>query len=316
MRAAPGKPPVMPNFVVIGAAKSGTTALYRMLVQHPQIYMSPVKEPGFFAMEGYPDNFIKALPYPVPAGITHLDSYQALFAGATTEVAIGEASTLYLSGYHPERTAATIRRHVPHARLIAILRHPVDRAYSEYNFRRQRHHRRRRLEPLRDFSAALAAEEERIRRGWWISYRYRDTGRYYRHLRPFFDQFPREQIRVFLYDDWSARPIDVLRDIFRFLEVDDTVDLDVEQRHNVTAVPHSILLESITHTPGALRDMAKAYLPQRLWRPLIRGLRRVNRAKPPRLAPRLRRQLTAEFRDEILRLEDLIGRDLQHWLAA
>ena len=108
----------LPNFLVIGAAKAGTTTVYQYLKQHPQVYMSPRKEPHFFSKNGTKD-------YPIPT----LEDYQALFQEASDEIAIGEASTSYLT--HPQ-TAERIQYHIPHAKLIAILRDPANRTYSLY----------------------------------------------------------------------------------------------------------------------------------------------------------------------------------------
>ena len=124
----------MPNFLIIGAAKSGTTALYHSLKQHPQIYMSPVKEPRFFAFEGETprfcgpgdDRFVRKF-------VTNFEDYLRLFEAVTDQIAIGEASTVYLT--MSETSSRRIRHHLPHAKLIAVLRHPADRAYSQYQVR-------------------------------------------------------------------------------------------------------------------------------------------------------------------------------------
>lgn len=109
-----------------------------------------------------------------------------------------------------------IRLYVPHARLIAVLRHPVDRAYSSYLMMVQlgREHL--------FFAQALDAEEECQQMNWSCGWRYRANGFYYCLLQPYLERFPREQIRIYLYDDWDMKPLKVLLDIFRFLQVGDT----------------------------------------------------------------------------------------------
>ncbi|HEY1419866.1 MAG TPA: sulfotransferase, partial [Candidatus Dormibacteraeota bacterium] len=124
----------LPNFLIIGAAKSGTDSLYGMLGQHPQIYISPSKEPMFFVAEGLPE-----VPYRGPSDrevllrwdswVNTLEHYESLFGGATVEKAIGEASTWYL---YDEGAPHRIKHHVPDAKLIAVLRNPVERAYSAF----------------------------------------------------------------------------------------------------------------------------------------------------------------------------------------
>ena len=120
---------VLPNFLIIGAAKSGTTSLYSYLNQHPQVYFSPFKEPRFFALEGKEVNYQGPSQVVNQKAINTIDEYEKLFAGVTDEVAIGEASTLYL--YSPE-APAKIKQYIPQVKLIAILRNPIDRAYSGY----------------------------------------------------------------------------------------------------------------------------------------------------------------------------------------
>lgn len=120
----------LPNFLVIGAHKAGTTALYNYLKQHPQVYMSPAKEPRFFALEGKNLKFLG--PKKDPGNrcrFTTLEAYRELFQGVSSEVAIGEASTLYL---YSQEAPKRIQHYIPDAKLIAILRNPIKRAYSNF----------------------------------------------------------------------------------------------------------------------------------------------------------------------------------------
>src|SRR5918998_2242905 len=131
MPVARGAEMTMPNFLLIGAMKAGTTAFYQLLDKHPQVYMSPNKEPNFFAFEG------EKLDFRAPSDIeglnrhavTEIEEYQALFDGVSGEKAIGEASHWYM--YKPE-ASGRIKHHLPEAKLIAVLRDPAERAYSEF----------------------------------------------------------------------------------------------------------------------------------------------------------------------------------------
>ena len=121
---------IMPNFLIVGAAKAGTTALHEYLQQHPQIYMTPTKETNFFAFEGVELNFQgKGDEALKEFSITDLATYQAQFAGIQEETAIGEACPSYL--YVPE-AATKIKKYIPQVRLIIILRNPVERAYANF----------------------------------------------------------------------------------------------------------------------------------------------------------------------------------------
>jgi sulfotransferase family protein len=283
----------LPNFFVIGAGKSGTTALYHSLAQHPDVYMSPVKEPMFFAYEGVAPMF--AGPPGGPNGprlIVEPHKYLALFAGVTEEHAVGEATASYLRS---PTAARRIRRNLPDAKLVAVLRHPVARAYSSYLFLSEIG-----LERAETFEDALAAEQERMTAGWFSGVFHRSNGFYHAHLSQWTGLFPREQIRVYLYEDWRHSPGEMLSDLFGFLGVDPGFapeTLEVNRSHSVES--------------GRVRRLAR-----RLGRPAL-GL--VDRAfhsfPPPPMREETRLRLLDDYREDITRLQTLLGRDLSHWLT-
>ena len=295
----------MPNFLIIGAMKAGTTALYSYLDQHPEVYMSPVKEPNFFAFEGEKMNF--RAPQDQRGinrtSVTDIAAYRALFHGVTNEKAIGEASHWYL--YSP-KAPGRIRHHVPEAKLIVVLRDPVERAYSQYL-----HFIRDGQEPLTDFAGALQEEETRIRNNWAFG-RYASRGFYHAQLKRYFDAFDRSQIKIYLYEDFSADPTGVLRDTFLFLGVDEAFVPEMSVRPNVSGVPNSRALHALLTRPGRLKAILKPYLPPKLLR-FASDLRDRNLAKP-QLALEERRQMAKMYREDILKLQDLIDRDLSRWL--
>lgn len=259
-----------PNFIILGAAKAGTTALYHYLKQHPQIYVTPLKETNYFALAGEKLDFRGPgdADYVNSLSITDEAAYRAQFDGVTDEIAVGEASPLYL--YHPH-AAARIREAVPDARLVAILRNPIDRAYSAFL-----HLVRDGREPERDFARVLQLEPERIAANWEHIWHLAAMGRYEEQLRRYYDLFPREQIKVYLYRDLRTDQTGVLRDLFAFLGADPDFRPDCTQRYNEATLPAS--------------------------------------ERPP-LLPEVRRALQEQLRPDILRLQDLIGRDVSHWLT-
>jgi hypothetical protein len=300
----------MPNFLIIGKAKSGTTALYHALQQHPQIYMSPRKEPGFFTFEDQHPNFNGPNDSAFNLGfITNLNDYQKLFAGTADHQTSGEASTVYLSWYQIEKTVANIWRYIPQVRLIAILRHPAEQAYSIFNYRRQLGR-----EPFSDFAQALAAETSLTRSGWSPGCRYRQNGFYYQQLRHYYDRFPHQNIRVYLYEDWDQQPQATLQDILSFLQVESPQQPISIERHNTTILSHSRTLQTLLNRSGFLKILIKPFLSKRSRTKIIQTLQRVNSIKPPALDPEIREQLVRGCRQDILQLQDLIGRDLSHWL--
>jgi Sulfotransferase domain len=292
----------LPNFLVIGAQKSGTTALYHYLNQHPQIYMSPVKEPHFFTYEGWEPNFFSpGRGYVTP--ITRIEDYRALFRGVSLRTALGEASTSYI---YFTRALKRIRCYVPDAKLIAVLRDPAERAYSNYL-----HCVRSGREPLESFEQALRAEGARIRDNWGPVHHYRQKGFYYGQLKRYFEAFGRDQVKVYLYEeDLKDNPLGMLQDTFRYLGVDDAFVPDVSMKHNVSGVPKNKTLLSLARRLNTLTPTIRPYLPP--------GARRYIKtrilAKPPQLSPEVRWQLVEEYREDILRLEELIQRDLSAWL--
>lgn len=307
---------MMPNFLIIGSTKSGTTSLYHYLRQHPDIYMSPVKEPHFFACAG------GGMLEPRGPGdqtfvqqnvVRELSDYQELFAKASDEAARGEASAMYL--YYPH-AAANIRRHVSDIKLIAILRHPVDRAYSSFL-----HLRRDNREIHEDFAEALRAEEARIDEQWLPLWHYRRMGFYHEQLKRYFACFPKQQLRIYLYEDFKERPAEVIQDIFGFLGVDDGFAPDTALRHNVSGLPESGMIRrsyDLVVGSSKVKSALKTVLPPGL-RQSLKGrvktrLQMHHLSKPP-LASALRSELTTIYREDILKVQELIDRDLTAWLA-
>jgi len=294
----------MPNFLVIGAAKAGTSALYRFLNEHPDIYMSPVKEPRFFSFEG--DEFSADHPLHKTT-ITRLEDYQALFDGVKKESAIGEASPSYL--FNP-RAPERIEAYLPEARLIAVLRNPVERAYSHFL-----HLVKVGVEPSTDFAAVLR-DEEGLRIGDWVPRRdYLSFGFYHDQLGRYFDRFPDKQIKVYLHEELIENPRAVLRDIFGFLNVDDTYIPDYQKRINVSGVPRSRVLRNVLDKPNIIRSTLRRCVPARLRQEAATILRRKNLVRPE-MTKALHEELLETYRSDILQLQSLIDRDLSLWLKS
>lgn len=307
-------PHLLPTFLIIGAAKSGTTSVWAYLDQHPDIYMSPKKETDYFiADEGVVVEEVGPRGRIVHRNrVSSLAAYSALFQGAKAERARGEASPYYLC--YPGVTGR-IRRTVPDAKIIVMLRDPVDRAHSNFL-----HHQRDGLEVL-DFAAALRAEPERIAAGWAPKYHYRSMGLYYEKLRPFYDAFGAGAVHVFLYDDLKNDPVGLMRSLFGTLGVDETFVPDVGTQHNISGVPKNRRLHQVYSflrgaNRSALKEFGKRLLPaserQKLKATAFKRLGK--NLEKPRLEADLRADLLAGYREDILKVQGLVGRDLSHWL--
>lgn len=292
----------MPNFLIIGAAKSGTTALHTYLQQHPQIYMTPSKETNFFAFEGQEIDFKgpgdEALK---EFSITNLDTYQQQFKNVTNELAIGEACPLYL--YHAE-AAKRIKNYIPNARLIIILRNPIERAYANFL-----HLIRDGREPVTDFSQALENETRRINENWEWFWHYTQVGYYGEQIKNYTQLFSPEQIKIYLYEDLKSDPLSLFQDIFSFLEVDPSFQPDLTIRPNKSGMPKNKLLHKILTQPNPLKAALKPLIPAAI----RQKIQHQNLAKP-NLLPDAKQQLISLYQADILHCQNLINRDLSSWL--
>jgi hypothetical protein len=293
-------PEVVPNFFIVGAAKAGTTSLYTYLGEHPQVFMSPVKEPHFFSrgMSGFTGK-------PSWSGATIVrdwDQYHDLFSGVRQEIAIGEASPTYLPD--PE-TPGRIRQHIPDARIIITLRDPINRAYSHFQLLR-----RLGIERSSDFLEAVMAEE----RGEGNDLRpYFGRSRYAPKLQRYMEHFPADQIQIHLYDDLKADTAAVVRSVFGFLGVDDRYEPDTSRRyHRGGEVRRPRLQAFMNDLPRPVKS-ATTLLPDAVRMRAYWRLHDWNMRAVP-LPSVVRQQLLPLVRDDIVATQDLIGRDLSSWL--
>ena len=291
---------VLPNFLVIGTARAGTSALTAFLQRHPQIFI-PCKEPNYFS--GW--NSRKTFDGPRAKDIRPelrcgtLEQYTSLFAESQGFKARGEASVSYL----PDADAPElIRETIPDVALIAILRQPAERAFAHFHL--QRFHGQ---EPASNLLEALDQERRGMRRNWCPTFRYLEFGRYAEQLRRYQAVFPTDQLSVYLTDDWRKRPAWVWRQILDTLEVRPDFTPDFSERHapTRTASPAWRLLQRTRRiwpmVPRIARSRVAAFLRARL-------------VSYPTLSRALRNEVTERyFRDEILRLEEVLGSELPDW---
>lgn len=293
----------LPNFLILGAAKSGTTALHTYLQQHPQVYMTPEKETNFFAFAGDKLHFQGPGDQAINTfSITHLEDYAAQFAAVTHETAIGEACPLYL--YHP-KAPDRIKDSIPNAKLIVILRSPVDRAYANFL-----HLVRDGREPHHNFAHALKDESQRIQNNWEWFWHYSQQGYYATQLQRYCDRFSSEQLKIYLYEDLTQSPETLLKNIFQYLEVDTSFMPDMTIRPNKSGMPKNSLMHRMLTQPNPLKAMLKPFFPAHL----RQKIQHQNLSKP-KITPEMRQSLLTLYRDDILRCQDLIQRDLTPWLA-
>ena len=290
----------VPNFLVIGAAKSGTTSLYHYLKQHPQVYVSPIKETNFFAYEERPDLRAEGAHGRARFPVKTMEEYTALFAAVTDQRAIGDVSPLYLES---PVAAERISEHIPDAKLLAILRNPIERAYSGYLMHVRDGGERR------SFDEAFRDPE----REHWVRASF-----YYEPLRRYYERFRADQIRIWLFDDFRQDNIRAVRDMFRFLDVDETFEPEVETHYNPgRGVLKAHRMYAVLKNPKVM-NVADRFVPASLRvtaRNVKAKLLNAMFADAPPLPSHLRAKLRDIFLDDIRRLESLIQRDLSHWLS-
>jgi hypothetical protein len=302
----------LPNFFVIGAPKAGTTALHAALATHPALFLSSVKEPKFFLCgeQPPPQQNGPGDAHSAQEWVWRRDHYEALFEGAPLGALKGESTPFYLSDFPAQYRLAN---EVPEAKLIAVLRDPVDRAYSNWA-----HLWADGLEPEPDFLTACALEDEREAAGWARFWRYRKLGRYGEQLAHLFTLFPPEQVHVLRYRDLVDHPRGAVDGICGFLGVETGLVDEVPSANVSTYVPPSAASRLLQEAVRRGAEVGRFFPPQ-LWRrasaPLLRVLRGTQPRPRPELSAEDRRTLVAEFADDIRLLAELTGRSYDDWLA-
>ncbi|MEM1172990.1 MAG: sulfotransferase domain-containing protein [Cyanobacteria bacterium P01_H01_bin.35] len=293
----------LPTFLVVGIEKAGTTSIYQYLNQHPQIYMSPVKETNFLERDW--ENFQGK---PNSKRIDTWEKYCNLFNNVQDEIAIGEVSPNYL--FHYKSSSQRIIKYVPDVKMIAILRNPVDRAYSDY------------LMHLRD-----SIEVEKIRSlTEQVKFRADSSftikkGLYYTPVKHYFDTFGKERIKIYLYNDLSEDSTTMIQDMYQFIGVNSNFTPETSERQQVAAVPKNQSLNNLIKTKNPVRtavsSVFRVVMPPEMRQKLRSGLIKLNSGgkelKP--LSSEERKILTDFYREDILKLQDLIQRDLSSWLV-
>ncbi len=295
-----------PDFLVIGAAKCGTTTLHHWLRQHPQVFVPATKEPRHFALAGRVPALVgRGDMEAMGEAVVEPAAYEALFAERGAALAAGEVSPLYL--FEPG-TAERIHAAEPGMRIIAVLRDPAERAFSSWL-----HLVRLGREDVTPFSRALDAEEERAGEPRALLWHYRAAGFYDRLLAPYFRLFPRERIHVLLAEDLASDPHDAMKRIFEFLGVDASFVPETGERHNVGSVARRNGLHAFLHGDHPVKSVLRRVIPGPVRRRLVDTAAALNRHRPQLDGP-TRGRLVEAFRPDILALERRIDRDLSAWL--
>ncbi|KQS71212.1 sulfotransferase [Modestobacter sp. Leaf380] len=301
----------MPDFVIAGAPKAGTTALHAALATHPGLFLSPVKEPKFYLTDGRPPPRSGQRgpgdAHSAQEWVWRRDRYLALFDGAPAGAVRGESTPFYL---HDRAAQRRLVADVPGVRVVAVVRDPVDRAYSNWV-----HLRADGLEPEPDFGRAVELEQQRVAAGWAPFWHYRGLGRYGEQLRDLLTLLPREQVLVLRYRQVVSAPADTLDLVAGFLGVAPglahAVPAENVKPHVADSRRHRAL-SRVARTGAALG----AGLPPQVWRqasrPLLAALHAGRTPRPP-LPVDVRRAVLAPLLPDIALLEELLGESFEDW---
>ena len=302
-----------PDVVIIGAPKAGTSALHAALAQHPQIYASPVKEPKYYMCWDAPPPAYRGPgdAHSNQEWIWRRADYEALFREAPKDALRLESTPFYL--YMPG-ARRRIAEELPEAKLIVIVRDPIDRAYSNWM-----HLWVDGLEPISDFVEAWHAEDRRVAAGWAPFWHYQRLGRYGEQLADLFELVERERVFVLRYWQLVSHPDETLNRVARFLGIAEdqvaTIPPDNARPFVEPGLRTSVLGRVIR--AGAT---AASYAPPQVWRraskPLVSLLQHGGRSQRPKLVPEQRTALLGDCLDDIALLEQTLGESFEDWRSA
>ncbi len=284
-----------PSLFIVGAAKAGTTSIYSYLAQHPDVFMSSVKEPHFYSRVR-PSAEQRAIMRHI---VSDEAEYRRLFEGSEGFRVIGEASPSYL---WEQGTAHRLAETHPDARIVAVLRDPVERAFSHY------------LMDLKlgvqslPFLEAVEADEKRKEKGWGVSHLYLELGFYGEQLERYFAVFPAEKLLVLTFDELTNSRVETIARLFEFLNLEpaDPSRIDLDAVHNRFAAPRGWLARRMLSS-----DLVRS-VGDRLPRPFRRAVRRRvlerHGVDKPKMAEDERSYLRSRYDADTRRLEELLGR--------
>jgi hypothetical protein len=300
----------LPNFLIIGASRSGTTSLHNTLSTHPEVFMSSPKEPNYFAyrvLSTRPGLYLPEHRYPV----RDAEGYTKLFRRAGEAKAIGESSATYLSTPGVERLVASL---LPDVRLVAILRDPARRFYASYL-----DHTRQGTE-TRPFDRVV--DEELRREGTDAPHPLGSAlagGFYHAHIRRWLEVIPRHRVLILLHDDLAVDSTALFARLFRFLDIGSDVRSDTSARFGAAGLAKSPAVDWLMRRlikRNAMSRRIKASLPPSIRATVTRyvhALDSLNTRRPPMPASQ-RARLVAHYANDIERLSALLDRDLSAWL--
>lgn len=310
----------IPDFFLVGAAKAGSTAIAHYLGEHPEIYLSPIKETNYFSRADINPTYFRSLlkkrialfdiekylssnnfkPQHA-AYITKSEHYLALFSKAGSHQLKGEASVSYL--WSPSAPSEIFKAN-PNAKIIIILRNPIERAFSHY------------LMDLRvnftnlSFADALKEDMQSPYNTWNARSNYIELGLYFIQVKRYLNLFPNDQIKIILFDDLKKNTKEVISSLYTFLGIDNNFVPDLDKKHNESYLYKNKFINSVTRN-AKLTSFIRTILSPKIKNKILPFI--VTKSKTPLLTIQERNYLIEYFKEDLKLLESIIKRDLSGW---
>ena len=298
----------LPNFLIVGAAKSGTSSLHNYLSQHPQVFMPTYNKNGMKVKE--PRFLIKDLvQYRVHNGIWSFEEYQSLFSDVKNEIAIGESTVLYL--YYFEHAIENIKRYLgKNVRIIIMLRNPTDRAYSAF------HHVSRGFKESYSFEESLDLEMGRLERDKTLTpmVMYKEMGMYYKMVKAYKDSF--KNVHVIFYEDFRDNVKLEMDKVYCFLGISRDVEIDLNLRYNVGGKRwKSQKLKYLIKDSNYITSLMKFIFPRLVRSKIYNFLVKILSRKVKPINEVTKKALNDYFKEDVTQLSKLLDKDLKHWMS-
>lgn len=294
---------MLPNFIIAGATRSGTTSLYNYLIQHPEIEFPKLKEPRYFSC------IELKLPQKGPGDetvdkklILTLQEYEKLYNGIRGYPRIGDASSEYL--YHYDPAAEHIRKILGDVPIIISLRNPIDRAYSAFN------NLVRDGRETENFDNALKLEEKRISENWDMMWHYKNVGLYFKQVRKYMELF--SNVKILIFEEFINNKSYWIEDVLKFLNVSTNVELDVSTAYSHSGKPRNKLFSLLMNRRLKYIYPIREAIIRRAPRKVLESISKKLLVKDE-INPSTRKYLLDYFKEDICSLEDLLGMNLHLW---
>ncbi|MFI5171741.1 MAG: sulfotransferase domain-containing protein [Chitinophagales bacterium] len=312
---------VLPTFIVVGANKGGTTSIYHYLKQHPEVFVSPVKEPHYFSGDidvnlfkrEFAQNKLQDVEKFVQsdmkqeyhaAFIRDFELYKKLFQNVTDQKAIGELSTSYLFS---TVAAEAIKKAIPDCKIIICLRNPVERAYSHYRMNLWTGNSNE-----FDFYKALLDDFNHNPKVWGNAHLYTEIGLYYEQVKRYIDIFGREQVKIIFTEDMKKNGQQVIKELYDFIGVDSSFVPDISKKYNEVFTPRYKNVTWFLNKTG-IRPLMKKLSP-RFIKNLFVKLFYKQKGEKNEIPQQAKEFLIGQFKEDVKKLSQLLNKDLSYWL--